>query len=48
MFGFETKKAEVLDHWITFVDGFQTSALEFYDAIEKELAEQLRASAWRP
>jgi len=40
MFGFKTKKADVLDHWIAFADNFQTSALDFYTGIEKELKER--------
>jgi hypothetical protein len=32
------KKAEVLNHWFAFADGFQTSTLEFYDALAKELS----------
>ena len=38
IFGFENKKGEVLDHWITFMDNFSFPPQEFYDAIEKELA----------
>ena len=38
MFGFlKSKKAEVLQHWIAFVEGFQLSASEFYDSVENEL-----------
>jgi hypothetical protein len=37
MFGFFKKKAEVLEHWIAFVEGFQLSSAEFYDSVEKEL-----------
>jgi hypothetical protein len=37
MFGFKRNKADVLDHWIGFADNFQTSALEFYAAIEEQL-----------
>jgi len=37
MFNFFKRKAEVLNHWIAFVDGFQTSPSEFYDALAKEL-----------
>jgi hypothetical protein len=36
--GFKTKKDELLDHWISFADGFSLSPQEFYDAVEKELA----------
>ena len=37
MFGFFKKKAEVLQHWIAFVEGFQLSSSEFYDSVESEL-----------
>ncbi|HXT39011.1 MAG TPA: hypothetical protein VN887_03215 [Candidatus Angelobacter sp.] len=38
MFGFlQSKKAEVLQHWIAFVEGFQLSSSEFYDSVEQEL-----------
>ena len=38
MFGFlKSKKAEVLEHWIAFVEGFQLSSSEFYDLVESEL-----------
>jgi len=38
MFGFlKSKNAEVLQHWIAFVEGFQLSSSEFYDSVEKEL-----------
>ena len=38
MFGFlKSKKAEVLEHWIAFVEGFQLSSSEFYDSVEAEL-----------
>jgi hypothetical protein len=38
MFGFlNSKKAEVLQHWIAFVEGFVLSSSEFYDSVEKEL-----------
>ena len=40
MFGFKRKKADVLDHWIGFADNFETSALDFYAAIEKELKQR--------
>lgn len=38
MFNFFKKKADVLNHWIAFADGFQTSPSEFYDALTKEMA----------
>lgn len=38
MFNFFKRKADVLNHWIGFADGFQTSPSEFYDALAKELA----------
>jgi hypothetical protein len=38
MFGFlKSRKAEVLQHWIAFVEGFQLSPSEFYDRVEREL-----------
>lgn len=37
IFGFKSKKGEVLNHWISFVDGFSFPAHEFYSAVEKEL-----------
>jgi len=37
MFGFFKKKADVLEHCIAFVEGFQLAPSEFYDSIEKEL-----------
>ncbi|MEQ2006791.1 MAG: hypothetical protein ABMA26_08330 [Limisphaerales bacterium] len=37
MFNFFQKKAEVLEHWISFAEGFQFSPAEFYTAVEKEL-----------
>ena len=38
MFNFFKKKADVLNHWIGFADGFQTSPTEFYATLEKELS----------
>jgi hypothetical protein len=38
MSNFFKKKAEVLNHWFAFADGFQTSSSEFYDALAKELS----------
>lgn len=37
MFNFFTKKVDVLNHWIAFVDGFQLSCTEFYSALKTEL-----------
>lgn len=37
MFGFFKKKAEVLQHWIAFVEGFELLPSEFYSSIEAEL-----------
>lgn len=38
MFGFwKSRKAEVLDHWIAFVEGFDLSSTEFYESVEKEI-----------
>ena len=39
MFGFfKAKVADVLSHWYAPVPNFSTSTLEFYTAIEKEIA----------
>lgn len=38
MFGFKSKKDEVLNHWIGFVDGFNHSPQEFYAEVERQLA----------
>lgn len=38
LFGFRRKKADVLSHWFTVLDGFTHSTDEFYAEIEKELA----------
>jgi hypothetical protein len=38
LFGFKSKKGEVLNHWIAFADGLSLSPQEFYAAVEKELA----------
>src|ERR1041384_1374795 len=38
MFGFKSKKGDVLNHWIAFADGFNLASQEFYTALEKELA----------
>ena len=38
MFNFFQKKAEVLEHWISFAEGFQFSPAEFYTAVEKDEA----------
>jgi hypothetical protein len=38
--GFKSKNDEVLDHWITFADGFSMSPQEFYTAVEKEMADR--------
>lgn len=35
--GIKPKTDEVLDHWISFADGFNLSAQDFYAAVEKEL-----------
>lgn len=37
MFNFFQKKAELLEHWISFAEEFQFSSAEFYAAVEKEL-----------
>ena len=33
----KSKKAEVLQHWIAFIEGFQLVPSEFYDSVENEL-----------
>ena len=38
LFGIKSKKDEVLNHWIAFLDGFNYSPQEFYAAVEKNLA----------
>jgi hypothetical protein len=41
MFGlFEKKKGDVIDHWYSLVPGFNVSAKEFYEAVEKELKDR--------
>jgi hypothetical protein len=40
MFGFKSKKADVLSHWYVPVPNFNASTAEFYTAVEKELQEQ--------
>ena len=40
IFGFKSKKDEVLDHWISFADGFTLPPQEFYAAVEKALADR--------
>jgi len=37
IFGFKSKKGEVLNHWISFIDGFSYPPQDFYAEIEKEL-----------
>ena len=37
MFGFKSKKGDVLNHWIAFADGFSLPPHEFYAALEKQL-----------
>lgn len=37
IFGFKSKRDEVLDHWISFADGFSLPPQEFYEAVQKEL-----------
>lgn len=37
MFGFFKKSADVIDHWYALVPGFNSSAKDFYEGIEKEL-----------
>ena len=40
MFNFFKRKSDVLNHWIAFADGFPTSPVEFYAALERELEER--------
>jgi hypothetical protein len=40
IFGFKSKRDEVLDHWISFADGLSLSSQEFYSTVEKELADR--------
>ena len=40
MFGFFKKRADVLDHWIAFVENFSQPSAEFYQSVEKELTER--------
>ena len=40
IFGFKSKNDEVLDHWISFADGFSLPTQEFYAAIEKAMADR--------
>src|ERR1035441_2983248 len=40
MFGFKSKKVDVLSHWYVPVPSFNASTAEFYAAVEKELQEQ--------
>jgi len=38
IFGFKSKKGEVLNHWIAFVDGFNHPPQDFYSEVERQLA----------
>jgi len=40
IFGFENKQGDVLDHWIYSADGLCLPPLDFYGAIEKQLADR--------
>ena len=40
VFGFKSKKGEILNHWISFVDGFSYSAQEFYARLEDEMVKR--------
>jgi len=41
MFGlFDKKKGDLIDHWYALVPGFNTSTMEFYEAVEKELKDR--------
>src|SRR5467141_2523433 len=37
---FKPKKMDVLSHWYSLIPGFNTSAQEFYQSIERELKER--------
>jgi len=37
LFGFKSKKDEVLNHWVAFIDGFNYPPQQFYAAVEHEL-----------
>jgi len=38
IFGFENKRGEVLDYWISSADGFSIAPQEFYSTVEQQLA----------
>lgn len=40
IFGFKPKNDAVLDHWISFADGFSLPPQEFYATVKKELDER--------
>src|ERR1700722_18754499 len=40
MFGFKSRKADVLSHWYTPVPSFSASTQEFYTSLEQELKAQ--------
>jgi hypothetical protein len=40
MFGFKSKRAEVIRHWYALVPGFNTSTEDFYASVEGELKER--------
>jgi hypothetical protein len=40
MFRFSSRKAEILNHWIAFVDSFNTSSSDFYAQVEQCLSEK--------
>jgi hypothetical protein len=40
LFGFKSKKDEVLNHWIAFAENFNFPPAEFYTLIERTLAEK--------
>ena len=40
IFGFKPKTDEVLDHWISFADGLSLPPQEFYEAVEKAMADR--------
>jgi hypothetical protein len=37
LFTFKNTRGEILDHWISFADGFSFSSVEFYQLVEDEL-----------
>ena len=40
IFSFKSKEDEVLNHWVAFAPNFNFSTADYYDAIEKEIADR--------